>query len=64
MIVPATSYEIPSSGKKPKTPKKALVCSTLAVDDGSAYYDPRNFLVRGGHRAFEQKVRLAACGGC
>ncbi|KAG2443147.1 hypothetical protein HYH02_009558 [Chlamydomonas schloesseri] len=58
LIVPATSYEVPSSGsRKPRTPKKhTLVCSTATDDVGAAYYDPRNFLVRGGHRAFEQKV--------
>ncbi|KAG2428053.1 hypothetical protein HXX76_012036 [Chlamydomonas incerta] len=58
LIVPATSYEVPSGGgRKPRTPKKStIVCSTATDDVGAAYYDPRNFLVRGGHRAFEQKV--------
>ncbi|KXZ46744.1 hypothetical protein GPECTOR_41g709 [Gonium pectorale] len=56
LIVPTTSYELTT--KKAKTPKKnAILCGTGVPEDaGAAYYDPRNFLIRGGHRAFEQKI--------
>ncbi|GFR47043.1 hypothetical protein Agub_g8728 [Astrephomene gubernaculifera] len=60
LIVPATSYEIDSDcGRKPKTPKKTpIVCGAAQSLDGvgASFYDPRNFLVRGGQRAFEQKI--------
>ncbi|GIL62129.1 hypothetical protein Vafri_16405 [Volvox africanus] len=60
LILPSTSYEIGSSThKKPKTPKKTAghVCGTPGTDDlGGSSHDPRNFLVRGGQRALEQRL--------
>ncbi|GLI60965.1 hypothetical protein VaNZ11_003218 [Volvox africanus] len=60
LILPSTSYEIGSSThKKPKTPKKTAghVCGTPGTEDlGGSSHDPRNFLVRGGQRALEQRL--------
>ncbi len=59
LILPASSFELgSSSGKKPKTPKKNIIgCVTPGTDDVCAsIHDPRNFLVRGGHRVFDQRI--------
>ena len=60
-IVPATSYEMASRSDRCCTPKKArkakqLILSPGGKADDTGYYDPRNFLVKGGQRAFEHKI--------